>query len=597
LLEDAKVQALPEEPGIYMFKDEDGNVIYIGKAKNIKKRILGHIFHDPKGSQKDSAMFEKISDVDFIITHSPSEALLLESHLIKKHRPRYNIVMKDDKSYPYIKMSNDDFPYVTLTRHIRDNNARYFGPYPDVSSARFSINQLTKLFGIRTCKDKIDEKTKKRPCLNYHIRRCSAPCSGAISKKEYMEQVRRFCNFLEGKRKNVINEMKKKMEECSKRLEFERAKVIRDALYAFNKLDGQQAVFTHEDEFDVLALERDSEIACAQVMHYTNGKLSGKEHFILVGCESSSEKEIGLSFLKQYYSTKAVPESIILSFNLPKEEISEIETFLKEKNEDFKFLNSDGKENLLELAKKNAKFNLDMNNIEERYRKEKFSVNALKELQYALLLDKLPMRIECFDVSNLGDKYAVASLVVFDTGLGNKKEYRRFKIRKEGQNDLEMIAEAVKRRYSRVIEENAKLPDLIIVDGGRNQVEFAARELDNLGLSIPLAGLAKKYEHIYQRERAEPIILKDNSAALFLVQRIRDEAHRFAQSYHKKLRDNALEESALLNVNGIGDKRRKALLSRFGSLDAIKQAKIEDIAQVKGFSKKSAKRLIEEISK
>ncbi|MEM2899847.1 MAG: excinuclease ABC subunit UvrC [Thermoplasmata archaeon] len=596
-LQAIKVQALPEEPGIYLFKDKDGNVIYIGKAKNIKKRVIGHIFHDPKGSPKDSAMFEKVSNVDFIITHSPSEALLLESHLIKKYRPKYNIVMKDDKSYPYIKLSNVDFPYVSLTRRLGDVHARYFGPYSDVASARFSINQLTKLFGIRTCRTEIDENTKKKPCLNYHIRRCSAPCAGEISKKEYMQQVRRLCNFLDGKRKNVINEMKKEMEECSNRLEFERAKVIRDALFAFGKLDDQQSIFTNEDEFDVLALERDSDDACVQVMHYRNGKLSGNEHFMLVGCESSSENEIGLSFIKQYYTTKAVPQSIVLGFELPKEEIYEIESFLKEKNEDFKFLNPEEKENLIKLAKKNAKFNLDMKKIEERYRKEKFSTNALKELQYALLLDKLPMRIECFDVSNLGDMFAVASLVVFEGGLAKKKDYRKFKIRKEGQNDLEMIAEAVNRRYSRLLSENAKLPDLIIVDGGKNHVEFAARELDKLCLSIPLVGLAKQHEYIYQRERSEPIILKENSAALFLVQRIRDEAHRFAQSYHKKLRELALEESQLSNVKGIGEKRKKALLSKFGSLESIKDANIDEVAKVNGMTKKLAKKLIDEISK
>ncbi len=598
MLDCEKIQSLPDEPGIYLLKDNAGNVIYVGKATSIKKRIAGHAGHDLFGSPKDAVMIEKVIDLDFIVTHSPSEALILEAQLIKKYRPRYNIIMKDDKSYPYIKVSGGQFPYVATTRRLGEQGARYFGPYTDVASARYSTKMLSKLFGIRTCRQPLEEGTKKRPCLNYHIKRCTSPCSGAIERKEYAKLIRRFCDFLDGKTRAVKSELRKEMEECARRLEYERASALRDTLEALERLDGKQSVVSpDEEELDVLSVAISEDEACVQVMHVRAGQLSGKDHFILVGCKFASEGEIGLSFVKQYYATMAVPPTILNAFECDRGELSDVETWLRERTPGFKFSSITARyAGLAELARKNAVHRLEMHKIEERYRKEKFAGESLEELQYALLLDNLPMRIECFDISNLGESDAVASLVVFEGGRPKKSDYRRFKMRVKGQNDFAMIAEAVQRRYARLLDESAKMPDLVLIDGGRAQVEAACKELDRLGLSLPVAGLAKKKELLFLRSRQDAVRLPADSGALFLVQRARDEAHRFAQAYHKKLRAKRLEDSVLTKIKGIGEKRRKALLLKFGSIEALKHASVEDIACTKGMTRQLAEKLLETLA-
>jgi excinuclease ABC subunit C len=600
---------LPDHPGVYIMKNSEGEIIYIGKAISLKNRVRQYFQSSKNHPPKVIAMVSNIAEFEYILTDSELEALILECNLIKKHKPRYNILLKDDKHYPYIKVTvNEPYPRVLMTRKLVKDGAKYYGPYTDVSAVKETLQIIKKLYPIRTCRKDLDYgKVVDRPCLNYHIGLCIAPCLGTVPKEEYMEMIKQIMVFLSGKGDELVKELKRKMEEAASNLEFEKAAEIRDQIIAIQKIHEKQKIISSalEDE-DVIAFARGDKGTCIEVFFIRGGKLLGRENFYFEDIEEN-EGELLSQFVMQFYSDREyVPKEILLQSEI--NEINIIESYLSSKRGTkvhIKVPKRGDKNDLIELARKNAEAALEQ--LKYRIiRDRQMTEGALEELQAILSLDDMPYRIEAFDISNIQGTDPVASMVVFEGGKPKNKDYRRFKIKTvEGPNDYASMEEVVRRRFERGLKEIEELkaqgkdvksgkfssmPDLILIDGGEGQVNAARKVLDELSIDIPICGMVKDDKHrtrglIFNGE--EVLIYKDSNA-FKLITRIQDEAHRFAITYHRSLRQKGSVSSSLDQIKGIGKKRRIALLNHFKSLEDIKKASIDELKSVEGMNEAAA---------
>jgi excinuclease ABC subunit C len=581
----AQVGSLPEKPGVYLMRDLAGKIIYVGKAINLKSRVRSY-FQLRGLSPKTEALVERIASFETIVTSSEIEALILECNLIKKHRPRYNISLRDDKTYPFIKVTlNESFPRVYATRRLEQDGAKYYGPYAGAGAMHETISLLKKLFPLRSCRT----MDSKRPCLEFHINRCLAPCSGLIDELSYREMVKTVCLFLEGRSAEVEKDIKQRMLAASEAMKFELAARLRDQLAAVRQIMEKQNIVTGAGDQDVLGLARFGRKSCVQVFFVRSGKMIGRDHFLLAGGEDEADGELLAAFAKQYYNESTfIPGEILTPVHLPEAEL--LKAWLSGRKSGAVHLltpQRGSKRELIQLAAENAAEVLRQSCERDAARLGK-STLALQELMDRLEMERLPVRIECFDISHLQGAETVASMVVFSEGEPDKSEYRRFKLRTvEGSpDDFASMQEVTLRRYREAAE---PLPDLIVIDGGKGQLSSALEVIRGVGLTdIPVIGLAKEFEHIFRERISEPLILPRHSEALRLIQRVRDEAHRFAVGYHRKLRAKRNLVSVLDHVPGIGAKRRQALWKHFSTIDRIKNASIEELTAVQGVNRPAA---------
>lgn len=594
---EAQLKELPRQPGVYLMKDETGMIIYVGKAKSLRSRVRSY-FRKNDQTYKTQMLVKYIADFDYIMTDTEVEAYILEANLIKKHQPKFNIRLKDDKSYPYIKITkNVDFPRVFKTRIVKNDGAEYFGPFADVDAIYKTLDVIKDIFQLRSCKKELKANDpEERPCLNYHIDKCLGPCIGAVSKEDYHELIDQVCLFLSGKQAELKKQVEKKMKKAAAVRNFEKAARFRDALEAFKKLSESQKVMTDKNiDQDVVALVQGAEDqACAQLLLIRSGRLLGQEYFILEGTAKEDESETMASFLQQYYEQAAgVPDELLLNTKLEKQDLlAQRLAEIKNKKVSIQYPQKGDKKKMLEMAERNAQQNLKKENIRSKYEKQRTS-GAVEKLGEILGIEKAPYHIEGFDISNIQGTDSVASMVVFKDGRPSKQDYRRFKIKTvTGPDDFASMKEVVERRYARLLHEDKKLPDLILIDGGKGQLNAAYEILEFLGIeNLPIIGLAKREEEIFRPNTSKPITLPHHTPTLQLLQRVRDEAHRFAVSYHRKLRSRRLTHSMLDEIPGIGESRRTSLLQHFGSLAKIREAKIWQLKEVDGISGKTARKI------
>ncbi len=581
------LQNLPAQPGVYLFKNRTGQVIYVGKAKNLRQRVRSYFQPSRPFDPKTSALLHQTATVETILVDSEVEALILEANLIKQHRPRYNVFLRDDKSYPYIRITNEPYPRVMVTRKMVSDGSRYLGPYTDVKHLRNIIKTLRRIFPIRSCKYWIDEAViqagKIKLCLDYHIHRCQGPCQGLVSRQEYQRMIRQVEQFLKGKTRELLKELNERMQQEARRLNFEEAARLRDQIRMIENyyFGSPKVVLTDFEDRDVIALATQEEDACAVVFQIRDGKVIGRQHFYLEGGEHKSREEILSEFIKQYYiHTDTIPPQLVLPFP-PAEDRELVEAWLtRQAQQKVELLipRIGEKKKLIELTQKNAQFLLKELLLQKSKRRD-YVPYHLRELQTALHLDTPPRRIEAFDVSNIQGQDAVASMVCFINGKPRKSEYRIFTIRsKNTPDDFAMIREAVHRRYKRLLEDNLPLPDLILIDGGKGQLNSALDALQALGIrEQPIVGLAKRLEEVYLPGIKAPQNIPKNNAGLRLLQQIRDESHRFAITHFRKRHQKRAMKSPLDEVAGIGPRRKAFLLKTFGSLKKIQAASLEEL--------------------
>ncbi|WP_323735555.1 excinuclease ABC subunit UvrC [Methanosphaera sp. ISO3-F5] len=586
-------EELPQKPGVYIMHNSDDEIIYVGKAKKLKNRVQSYFREEDKLDRpKTQVLMKHFSYLEYILTDTEKEALILEANLIKRHKPRYNISLKDGKQYPYIKITNEEFPRIHITRRLLNDGASYYGPYTDATNARGFIDFINKNFKIRTCKH------MDGPCLNYQIKQCSAPCVNYITQEEYNKNIRRVKLLLMGRYKTILKQLKKEMNKYSKNMEFEKAAIIRDQIENIQvTLEKQNIQPTKDVDQDIIGIDHNDSEAAVVIISVRNGKTNKKDDIILKQINGFTDTEILTEFIKQYYSTAPAPDEIILEDSIEDEEI--ILEWLEEKQGHkikIKVAEEGHYLTLIRIAKKNAHISLTENTKEEE--------NPLLTLEQYLRLPKLPYHIEAFDISNISGIHAVASMVVFENAKPAKKMYRKFKMNTPGPNDFAMMKEVLTRRYSRIApgydEQKASSdsmyikPDLVLIDGGKGQLGMAVEVFKSLGINdVPLVGLAKKFEELYVPGRSQPIILPRKSTALHLLQYVRDESHRFAITFHRQLRSKAFTKSILDEIPGVGKKRKQALLAHFENLDAIYDASYEEICEVEGINKKLAKTIYE----
>lgn len=599
-----RLAALEPAPGVYLMKDAQGRVIYVGKATSLRARVRSYFGSRAGMDGKTRELVEHIADFEVIRTDTPSEALILENELIKRYRPRYNIMLRDDKTYPFIRVTNEPYPRVIATRRIVQDGSRYFGPYPSAGAVHRTLELLKRLFPYRACDIEITGNAP-RPCLYYHIGRCVGPCIGAVSQEEYQQVIENVVLFLQGRGEDLIPNLRRQMEEAAERLDFERAARLRDEIKAIEHVLQHQKIITGRNEtFDVLAVAQGAGgDACVQVGFVRNGKLLGSEYYLMSGARvDDTPSAILSSFVAQFYQQAAqIPDELVLEHPLEDQEV--VGDWLAERRGARVKLTVPKRglrRELVEMIAKSARQNLEQSRV-RWLNDEQRTTAALSELADALALDRIPRRIECFDVSNLHGTNAVASMVVFENGKPKKSDYRRFQIKQvEGPNDFAMMQEAIRRRYRRALDAEQTeawqtMPDLIIVDGGKGQLSAALSALQELGLNLPIAALAKEHEELFLPDRPDAVVLPRDSQALFLVQRIRDEAHRFAVTFHRKRRAKTSIRSVLDEIPGVGPRRRRELLRRFGSVEGIRQASVEELAGVKGIGRALAEQIKAEL--
>ena len=574
---------LPDKPGVYLMHDAEGKVIYVGKAVVLKNRVRSYFRNLASHTPKVKAMVAKIAEIETIVTSSEVEALILECNLIKKYRPRYNISLKDDKTYPYLKVTmQEDFPRLYMTRRLQRDGAKYYGPYADAGAMHATVKLLRTMFPLRTCR----KMNPDRPCLNYHIKRCLAPCAGYVSKDEYGKMIKSVCMVLDGRTTELERDLKQRMQEAAENYAFEEAARLRDQLQAVERLnESQKAVTTNGGDMDIIGFAQDMTGNCLQIFFVRKGKLIGRDNFFLQD-GSEAPQEVLTAFIKQYYNEATfIPREIVLPQLPEAEEQQLIELWLREKAErrvELLTPQRGVKRELLQLANDNA-----LKLLAERLRKGSLSLKndeqAAEELQQALGLEHSLERMDCFDISHTQGSETVASMVVFRNGSISKKDYRKYKIvSAEGKpDDFKSMQEVVYRRY----KDYEDLPNLVVIDGGKGQLSSALEVIRGLGLAdLPVVGLAKREEEIFLPHQSTSILLDRDSAALHLIQRIRDEAHRFAITFHRKLRGKRNLVSVLDHVEGIGPKRRQALWKTFKTLEAMKAASVEELAAVEGMN-------------
>ncbi|EQB86503.1 excinuclease ABC subunit C [Clostridium punense] len=605
---------LPDNPGVYLMRNSLGEVIYVGKAKNLKNRVRQYFQSSKNHSEKVKAMVKNISEFEYIVTDSEIEALILECNLIKKYSPRYNILLKDDKYFPFIKITvNEEFPRVIVTRNHGKDGARYFGPYTDANAVYTVYDLIKKIFPLRTCRRVIKEEgPRTRPCLNYHINLCKAPCYGLISREEYGKIVNDIIDLLTGKDKEITDKLKKEMEEASENLDFEKAASLRDKLLAIEKINEKQKIISgnFENE-DFIAIAQDEKDSCIQIFFLRDGKMVGREDFILDDTGSENPENVVSDFIKSFYGgTAFVPKHIYVTHCEDVEILEQWLTMKKDYKVWIKTPQKGEKRKVLDMVQKNANHALEMFKIKHKINKELHNI-ALTELTEALNLDEIPSRIEAYDISNIMGMDSVGTMVVFQDGVSKNSDYRRFKIKTvEGANDYESMREILYRRFRHGLEEVEKIksneialsagkfsvfPDLIMMDGGRGQVNVALEVLQDLNINIPVCGMVKDDKHktrglIYDNIE---VPIKLGSQCMHLVTRIQDEVHRFAITYHRTLRDKRTLYSILEEIPKIGEKRRRELLKKFGSIENIKNATYEELLATPAMDGKAAQSIIE----
>uniref|UniRef100_A0A7V3ZU12 UvrABC system protein C n=1 Tax=candidate division WOR-3 bacterium TaxID=2052148 RepID=A0A7V3ZU12_UNCW3 len=571
-----KINNAPTACGVYLFKNKEGKIIYIGKARNLKERLKYYL--SPQPDIRRNSLIREISDLDIIVTSSESDALILEDNLIKINKPKYNIRLKDDKKFPYLKITiNEEFPRIFPTRNLKKDGSILFGPYTSAKNLRQALRLVKRIFKIRTCNKKLPLTIPERPCLNYRLNLCLGPCQNNVDKELYKERVKEVIEFLSGKSENLISEIEKKMWEAAKREDFERAAVLRNQLFALQELRKKhEVIFNEKKSIDVVGLAKEKNLAVCLILKIREGKLISKEEYPFNLPLTNTDEEILESLLSSVYlHSYDIPDEIILPKKVENTEIF-IETIEKRRKIKVKITipKRGEKKKLLSLANKNAEIKL----LEILPTPHLPKANV--ELGNYLSLQKTPIRIEGVDISNLGGKYACGSIVVFEGINPKKSEYRKFKIKTiSGQDDYGMMEEVLRRRLKRLIEENKPLPDLVLVDGGKGHLSVANKVYKEFKEDIPILAFAKKSDTLYF-EDGKVVSIPAYSPALKLLKRIRDEAHRFAITYHKKLRKKSIKKSVLDEIPGIGEKRKLLLLNTFGSIEGIKNAKIEEIAKI-----------------
>jgi excinuclease ABC subunit C len=605
---EATLRRLPDRPGVYLMKDSRGTVIYVGKAQSLRNRVRSYWQKQAGGaeSQLIRSVIDKIADLDYTLTDSVSEALLLEINLVKRYRPRYNVRLKDDKSYPFIKITwADDFPRVERTRKLPADGSRYFGPYASAVSVDEAMNLIRRLFPFRTCTLDIREGRKaiERPCLLYHIKRCQAPCVGYIGKAAYRAQIEQIERFLEGRYEAVARDLRREMGQASEATEYERAAALRDKIRAIERTMESQKMAAHAStEEDVLGLARQDTQAAVQLFAVRGGKMLGRDVFLLDAPRQTDDATVLAGFVQQYYSRAGSVPPAVLVPALPSD-AADLESYLAARRGAAVRIHvpqRGEKRELLELAARNAAETLAREHARWLADQGK-TLAALEGLAEALDLPGAPLRIECYDISNFAGAQSVGSMVVFEEGRPRTGDYRRFRIKSvSGANDFASHQEVLRRRFARAksgdegSEEELRwrLPDLVVIDGGKGQLSAAKEVLDGLGLhDLAVVGLAKEREEIFRPDRADPVLLPATSPALYLMQRLRDEAHRFAITYHRSLRARAATRSAFDDLPGVGPKRRAALLRVFGSAKRVREAPLEQVAAVPGIGPALAARI------
>jgi excinuclease ABC subunit C len=651
VIQAAALTQIPDAPGVYLMVGRDGEILYIGKAISLRNRVRSYFQEGAVHHPRTTAMVEKVVDVRTIVVTNEVEALILEANLIKRHQPPFNVRLRDDKRYPYLKVTNEPFPRVVFTRFVRNDGARYFGPYTNAHGLRELIDLVRLVFPLRTCREPIDGR-RKRPCLQYHIKRCLAPCVGYQTEEEYDRTIDEVVLFLEGKQESLLARLQREMTEAAEHLNFEAAARLRDRIVAVRRVtEDQKVVWKSRLDMDLVAIARGQGQACMQVFLVRGGKLIGQEHFILEGVYEQTDDVLTGEFLKQFYTARtasapddkalspvrvardnqapvpekrrasaakasaaAVPKELLVSA-LPGERAT-IESWLTEiKGQRVRILQPrrGTRAEYLRLVQKNAEANLKAFLAHQEVQ-ETAHARSLTDLADALELPEPPHRIECYDVSNIQGTNPTASMVVFVEGRAKKSEYRKFKIQYDrGPNDFAMIQEALRRRLRYLRRETDqtetpierelarkekfnKKPDLLLIDGGKGQLSAVVAVLEELDMTgLPVAGLAKEHEWLYLPNQSDPIVLPPNSPALHLIQRIRDEAHRFAVTYHRQRRGKSMTRSALDALAGVGPVRKRRLLTAFGSPAAIRRAKIDEIAAVKGMTPALAAKVKQEL--
>ena len=586
---------LPTSPGVYIFKDAGDSVVYVGKAKNIRSRVANYFTKGGDGRPKIAELRERVAHIDFIATRTETEALVLEANLIKRHRPRFNASLKDDKSYPYIVVTTgDEYPRVFATRSLHDPRHRYFGPFPSAGSVHSTLDVLNKTFPFRKCRGPEPGRRSGVPCLNYHIGRSAAPCIGAVTKEEYDGIIADVVSFLEGRVDGLIRTRQEAMKDAAREMDFERAAKLRDELAALNHVrDRQQATITSEDSFDAVGAFAENGSACVQVFAVRGGQVVNRDSFLLDNYGEEAAESVALKFIPQYYDNAAVPREVLIQSEEDDETLAPLREHLSQTRGTRVNVHRPrrgDKRRVLENAVRNAELGLAHEKVLDEARRNQVA-STLDTLREELALPKIPVRIECYDISNTMGTNSVASMVVFQGGKPAKDQYRRFKIRTvEGADDFASMSEVIRRRLERLKEEDEKFlpaPDLILLDGGKGQLSAVLPVFVEMGIGgdlpdIPLRSLAKRDEEVFQPGRPQPVLLKRDSPELHLLQRVRDEAHRFANSYHRKVRGRAMTRSVLDDLPGIGPARKKQILDHFGTPDAFLNASLRELEAVPG---------------
>jgi excinuclease ABC subunit C len=587
-----RLKNVPLKPGVYMYKDAQGQVIYVGKARELRNRMRSYFQSRERLHPRVRAMMNRVADFDYIVSSTEVEALILENNLIKAYQPRYNIDLRDDKSYPYLKVGiGDKFPGISIVREDKDGVSKYFGPYTDVGSLKETLKLLSGIFPLRKCRN---FKQRPRPCLNSDIGKCLAPCSGQVSEEEYRRMVDDLLAFLEGEYKDILKSKEAEMKDAALQLEFEKAARIRDQIRAIEKIgEKQKVIFESAYNLDLLAMASGEKESLLVMFKVRTGKITAKETFTLNRAVDENEAELMGFFIKQYYHDNTdIPAEILLK-DMPAE-ADLIETWLQDKSGfrvKFKNPRRGEKKKMLDMVLENT-----LLLWEEKNKKNLKDTETLIHLSKVLDLQVIPERIECYDISHLAGEEVVASMVVFSSGQADKKAYRRFKIINEKNDDFASLAETLGRRFEEADRGNTAFlpePDLIIIDGGLGQVNAVKKEMERRQIDIPVFGLAKKNEEIFAPGISQPVLLPRRDEGLRLLQRMRDEAHRFAIEYNRQRRAKKLKVSALDNIEGIGPKRKKALLAHFGSVAKIKEASLEEIASVAGINLPAARNVYE----
>jgi len=603
VLIEEQLNRLPESPGVYLLRDAAGTILYVGKAASLRHRVRSYFGAGQKLSPKLLKMVSRVADIDFYVTSSEQEALILELNLIKRHHPRYNVRLKDDKSFPYLKINlNEEWPRVHITRRLEPDGSRYFGPFASAKSVRQTLRVLKGIFPFRYCTKTITG-TDSRACLEYHMGRCLGPCIGAVSRDEYAEVIREVIMFLEGKQDKIVRNLQEKMKRAAEALDFEKAALYRDQVQAMDKVvEGQRIAAAVHGEQDVIAFSQDGDQAYVQVFFIRNNKLTGRESFVMQGTQHEEPRQIMTGFIKQFYSSSPnVPPRLLLQY--PVEDMVVLKDWMQGRRGgrvDIQVPRRGQRKQLVDIVVENARQGLEQLKIRQIATPKELEA-AINEIEKELNLPRPPLRMEAYDISDIQGKAAVGSMVVFEKGKSKPAHYRRFRIKTvPGADDYAMLREVLRRRFKHLGVETATadtwaiVPDLVLIDGGKGQLNAAQSTMSELGvISVPVASLAKENEEIYVPQKAKPILLPRRSPGLKLLQRLRDEAHRFALGYYHKVHRRETFISAFDGIPGIGPKRKRALLKKFGSVQAIREASLAEMAATSGMTEKLARKVKE----